>query len=167
MTIVDIGVPDRRFSEFTLPPFRGGTTRDAAVFRARLEGYREHIKRAAHKTLQRVLAETLTQLAQENPVGDPTFWKRPRAGYVGGHSRRNWQVKLVPQAVAKPGVDPAAVMTEGLTEIARLPMGTRKAYLVNPVPYMERLNRGWSRQAPVGWIDAVLQRVLAKYRRVR
>ena len=69
-----------------------------------------------------------------------------------------------------PGVDPKPAQgnvatAQGYAAIGALPVGTKRVFLVNPTPYMERLNRGWSRQAPAGWIDNALRLVLNKYRR--
>lgn len=163
-----------------VPPFKGsGTVRDAAAFRRTLEQFHAHAMQQHRALFNRVMAETLSGLVLANPVGNPDRWQRPRKGYVGGHSRRNWQVSLTPEAVPEiAGVDPSGRMAtdQGYAAIAALPMaqpgrlastGTTRAYLVNVVPYMERLNQGWSRQAPAGWIDAVLARVMAKHARVK
>lgn len=151
------------------PSFINGTVRDAAAFRARIEAFQRHVQEKQLATFKRVMAEALTGLVKANPVGNPTTWKRPRKGYVGGHSRRNWQVSLATNVAEIPGTDAngAASMRDGYTAIGAIPLGTKKAFLINPVPYMERLNQGWSKQAPTGWIDAVLARVLAKYVRVK
>lgn len=182
---MDIGASDRRFQGPIgngIPPFRWGgtTTADASVFRARLEDFERHVQQKHHMLFKRVAAELLTVLVNGNPVGNPSFWKRPRKGYVGGHSRRNWQIKNAPAAVELPGVDKdqtpprfndasqsmGTAVTDGYAAIGALPLGTKRVFLVNPTPYMERLNRGWSRQAPAGWIDAALRLVLNKYRKV-
>lgn len=158
-----------------MPPFlgRNASTRDAALFRLRLEEWKRYVRRkVTPRALKRAVAELLTGLVRTNPVGNPSFWKRPRRGYVGGHSRRNWQITKSPVAPELPGADPKPgaaniAATEGYAAINALPQTTVRVFIVNPVPYMERLNRGWSRQAPAGWIDAELARVIAKLRRMK
>lgn len=166
----------------------GGTVKDAAAFRARLEEF-QRAANAAHGALfKRCLGEVLSGLVLANPVGNPDYWRinqyglrkkskrRKVKGYVGGHSRKNWQITLTPSAVGElDGAEPNARQTVNreLAVVAALPVGggrlasvTRtSAYLVNVVPYMENLNRGRSKQAPAGWIDAVLARVMAKHAR--
>lgn len=36
-------------------------------------------------------------------------------------------------------------------------------YITNTAPYITRLNRGYSRQAPVGFIELAIQRNIARY----
>ena len=172
--MVDIGMPDPRFGSAGagLPPFRDGTVKDAAAFRARMEAFKLEVQRRQHQTLKRCLAEALTGLVMATPVGNPTLWKvrRGRKGYVGGHARRNWQITGVQgTAPVAQGVDPSGqqTTTEGYAKIASLPVTTRRMWIENRVPYMERLNEGWSKQAPAGFIGAVFQQVLAKYARVK
>lgn len=149
-------------------PFRDGTVRDAAAFRARLERFKQYVELKHHRTLKAILIEVFTELVKANPVGEPSRWKRPRKGYVGGHSSRNWQISIRPTVSEKPGAGSANQdMTDGIAAAQAIPIAVKKAFIVNPVDYMEQLNRGWSKQAPAGWIDAILNRVLAKYRRVQ
>lgn len=168
---VDMGQPDPRFGPAgaAAPGMPTGTTRDAAEFRRQMEAAAEAIAQRHHQLFMRVMAELLTVEVQGNPVGNPTIWKQPRDGYVGGHSRRNWQVTLTPAAPEQAGADASGqtAVTDGYAAIAQIPRGTPRAYLVNPVPYMERLDQGWSRQAPAGWIGAALQQVMAKYERAQ
>lgn len=153
-------------------PARGmptGTVRDGQAFREKMEEAAAVIAERHHALFMRVMAELLTAEVQGNPVGNPTIWKHPRDDYVGGHSRRNWQVSLTPDVPEQAGADASGgtALDAGYAAIARIPRGTPKAFLVNPVPYMERLDQGWSRQAPAGWIGAALQAVMAKYARAQ
>ena len=159
-----------------LPGFAGAnaTVRDAAGLRLKIEDWRRYVRRKAiPHAFRRIIAEALTGLVRRNPVGNPSFWKRPpRKGYVGGHSRRNWQISLSPLAAELPGEDARedaanVAVAQGYAAIASLPETTRRAWLVNATPYMGRLNRGWSRQAPAGWIDSELARVISKFNRVK
>ena len=149
------------------------------MFRLRLEQWKRYLrKKVTPRALKLALAELLTGLVRLNPVGNPSFWKPRRLkgggtsprlarGYVGGHSRRNWQVSQAPLVAELPGADPKEgaaniAASEGYAKINALPQHTRRAFLVNPVPYIERLDRGWSKQAAAGWIDAEFARVIAK-----
>lgn len=151
-----------------MPPFRDGTVRDSAAFRARLEQWRRHVETKQHNLFKAVIIEAFTKLVYANPVGEPSRWQHPRKGYVGGHSRRNWQVSTVPQVPEQPGAgDPGQAITAGIAKAQSIPVAVKKAYIVNPVAYMEQLERGWSKQQPAGWIRAILDGVLRKYARVK
>lgn len=157
--MIDLGTNDSGLGPVgvALRPFRdSGTVRDAAAFRGRLEGFQQHVEERQHALLKRVLAEAMTNLVMATPVDT-------------GRARSNWQVQALPAAPEVTLADPTgqSAVTEGYRRIGQIPKHQRKAYLVNPVAYMERLNQGWSRQAPSGWIDAVLARVLQKYARAK
>lgn len=170
--MIDLGQPDPSLGAAgaAVPSGRhSGTVRDAAAFRAKLEEFRKEALAKHDALFKRVMAETLGQLVQANPVGNPTIWKHPRKGYVGGHSRRNWQVTTqAPDTIMElPGTSQGQALEAGYASIGAIQSGTKRAYIVNQVPYMERLNQGWSRQAAPGWIDAALARVMAKYTRAK
>ena len=146
------------------PALASGTVRDAASFRRRIEEFQEAIVDRGQTVQRLVMADALAQLVQASPVGNKTRWKRnlgkppdkmqPK-NYVGGRYRRSWQVRIGGQV----GNDPAGSVMRAVPGQA--------ASLVNLQPYGERLAQGWSSQAPAGWIDAILARVLAKYARVK
>jgi hypothetical protein len=151
---------------------------DARNFRLQIEDWiaREVPQRAVALQKQ-IVAETLTAIVQATPVGNQATWKRnvgrsgpplPR-GYVGGQARRNWQVTLdVPSRTVKGGVDAtgATSTTEGFAAIGRI-TSPSKVWIANPLPYMERLENGWSKQAPTGMVANAVAAVSAKYARVR
>lgn len=163
---VDLGQPDPSLGPAgaPLPPFGNRTVRDAAQLRAEMERIQLRLEQAAHATFKRATAELLAKLVFANPVGNPDLWKHSRSGYVGGHSRRNWQIVTLPGAaqdkVGGPPIDPYAAA-------AGIQLQTKRIWIENPVPYMQRLNEGWSSQAPAGWIDDALRAVLAKYEKVK
>lgn len=103
------------------------------------------------------VANIVTRIAAEvdkrSPVGDATYWKhKPPAGYIGGHFRANWQlgVGVAPAGVVA-GVDRTGAATLGRIVAAIPDHASGKVYwLSNNVPYAQRLEHGWSRQAPAG-----------------
>jgi hypothetical protein len=144
-----------------LPASASGTVRDAVGFRQRIDAFQREVLKRGQQLQQRVVAETLHGLTQTNPVGNRELWKQNRSriarglpllpkGYVGGRSRAGWKLSI--------GGDDVVNAIRGMQPGQSL-------RIVNPAPYMEALNRGHSSQAPAGWIDAVIARVLAKYAR--
>jgi len=127
-----------------------------------------------------IVAEALTLIVQATPVGNHTRWKanieraqRSKAplprGYVGGHARKNWQVTLGASSSRElPGVDKAGsqAISSGLNVITGIKTPTI-AYIGNPLPYMERLENGWSKQAPRGMVAQAVAAISAKYARVK
>jgi hypothetical protein len=80
------------------------------------------------------------------------FRFRAGRGYTGGRFRGNWQVSFgSPAASAVDTVDPGGGQTlaAGLAALAKAKVGV-VIYIVNNVPYAERLEFGWSKQAPSG-----------------
>lgn len=138
-----------------------GTVKDARAFRKRLENFHTEVLKRAKQLQQRVMGETFAALVAATPVGNKSRWARnlgktpdqwqPK-NYVGGTARKGWQIKV------------------GGIESNRGPVGAIEtvvpgqfASIVNAVPYMERLNSGWSKQAPAGFVDQAIARVLAKF----
>jgi hypothetical protein len=111
----------------------------------------------AQANAERVARESLFEISRRldmrSPVGDASYWKTPPPpGYVGGRFRANWQHGFsTPPEGTIDAVDP----TGGATQ-ARVMASVKSSpaagvhYLVNNVPYAQRLEDGWSRQAPSG-----------------
>lgn len=74
-------------------------------------------------------------------------------GYVGGRFKNNWLVSYGTPAAGTPN-EPngggAASMAEASKSLT-LPTGGQ-VYLVNNLPYAQRLEYGWSKQAPTGMV---------------
>jgi len=90
---------------------------------------------------------------ERSPVGDAKYWKHPPPkGYVGGRFRGNWQLGVgsMPGGVLN-RVDPTGskVMAEIGAAIPADAAG-KVYYLANNLPYAQRIENGWSRQAPTG-----------------
>lgn len=125
------------------------------AFSADIRAWVEKTKDDADKVVRFALGTLDGRLDFRSPVGDAKYWKhKPPAGYAGGAFRRNWQMSVgSPASGVLPGVDPSGSVTKG--EHAAI-IATAKAgsvhYLVNNSPYGPRIEKGWSRQAPVGLV---------------
>lgn len=120
----------------------------------------------------------LAEVTQRSPVGQPELWqstkdakylgvygtkaetfKFAREGYVGGRFKGNWQVTVAAPAEGEvAGVDPtgAATLAAGNTVLASAPAEAREFWITNNLPYSERLEAGWSTQAPIGMVAATM-----------
>lgn len=90
----------------------------------------EKAKTASNKTIQAVIAELYTEIVNKTPVGKPSIWKFPYVpkGYIPGTLKKSWEVKYN-------GIN----VTDGII-----------ATISNDQPYAERVETGWSSQAPYG-----------------
>lgn len=104
----------------------------------------------------RVTLNQLRQLAGKKSFKERTLRKKlPNVagkGYTGGRFRGSWFVSIgQPSAVAPGRIDPAGARTieAGNAVIAEAHLGT-VIYAMSNLPYSERLEYGWSKQAPTG-----------------
>jgi hypothetical protein len=126
----------------------------------------------------------LGQAVQRSPVGKASEWQSvkdadylgvlgvagdtfafARKGYVGGRFKGNWQVTIgAPSEVAVPSIDPAgeATILAG-TATLEAAVRPREVWLTNNLPYSERLESGWSKQAPVGVVAVTMAEIPAAF----
>lgn len=132
--------------------------------------FAEKAKGRADLAVKGVVIAFAGKIDERSPVGDAKYWiynrgtkeapdyvdylayRDPPEGYVGGRFRGNWQLGVgsMPGGVLN-RVDPtgervraeigAAIPGEAAGEIY---------WLANNVPYAQRIENGWSRQAPTG-----------------
>lgn len=138
----------------TNPNFQGQFSRD---LRRLLKMAGDNADEVARKTVLQVGK----RLVDMSPVGDPTNWKNPAPkGYVGGRFRGNWQhgFNLRPGGVLDT-IDPSGEATKD--KIEQRVMATQGAggihFFVNNLPYANRLEYGWSKQAPAGMVGLTAQ----------
>lgn len=119
------------------------------------------IETVLSEEIQQVGAAILTNVVLSTPVGDPTLWQNPNSappGYAGGHARRNWNVGINSiDDVEVGGIDPTGLSTigEGQAEIELVDLNDT-LNITHAVPYAQRLNRGWSLQAPEDYVESAV-----------
>ena len=102
----------------------------------------------------------------DTPVGNPDLWESPPPkNYVGGRARGNWQSTIGSPATGETGkLDESGSPTQAATEqVAERIQAGQVSYIANNVPYIERLNDGWSTQAPAAFVQTNIQRVAAQF----
>lgn len=150
---------------------------DARQFRQDIERWvTNELPKIAAERQKMVLAELFTTIVQATPVGNATTWKAnvERAkkglpalpkGYVGGQARRNWQIGVgFPSPRLLDGVDPSGQQTIGdaFAVLAQI-RNPSTFWISNPLPYINALENGWSKQAPLGMVSQAIAAVTAKY----
>lgn len=125
------------------------------TFALDLQKFAEKAKDKADAAVGNIVVRIAAELDKRSPVGDAAYWvSPPPKGYIGGHFRGNWQLGVDLRPTAElPGVDPTGAKAQG-SIIAAVPDETAgKVYwLANNAPYAQRLEHGWSRQAPAGMV---------------
>lgn len=126
-----------------------------STFTLQLQQFADRTKEKADDLVGLVVVKIAERLDMRSPVGDATYWKnKPPKGYVGGRFRGNWQLGVASVPAGETGrVDPSGSATLG-SIIAEIPEDAagRVFYLANNVPYAQRIEDGWSRQAPTGLV---------------
>ncbi|MFZ6655935.1 hypothetical protein [Undibacterium sp. TJN19] len=127
----------------------------------------EFAKRAVEKAdavTRMAITDLTTDVVERSPVGDAKLWQSPPPkGYVGGRFRANWQlgVESIPDGVL-PDIDPSSASANASLKrvIGAIPSDAagRSYYLTNNLPYAERLEYGWSTQAPAGMVAIAVVR---------
>ena len=122
-------------------------------FALQLRTFATKAKHNADRAVSNVVGMVADEIDARSPVGDAKLWKHPPPpGYIGGQFRGNWQLGVNEEAVGPIArIDPSGAET--VAEIkAGIPGHTvgNIFYLTNSLPYANRIENGWSTQAPVG-----------------
>jgi hypothetical protein len=128
-----------------------------------MNNYRADLQKAYEKKvldkLEKVVRATALiahgDLVTQTPVGDPSTWKNPApSGYVGGTAKASWfldidtvDIKEVDHTFDNEAEAKRRVQSYTLDS---------KIFISNNLPYIRRLNDGWSQQAPAGYVDSAL-----------
>jgi hypothetical protein len=81
-----------------------------------------------------------------------------------GHARANWVPSVGEPFAAE--VDGDAAHSSGVADVLAYELGDGPAWVSNNVPYILRLNDGWSAQQPAGFVErAIAEALLAAEQR--
>ena len=118
------------------------------------------IKKANIDTVRAVAIELFGSVIQATPVGNPELWQSPPPpGYTGGSARSNWFLtNAAPSGEVTTATNYQQRQAETLRGIVSLQY-TGRLTLTNNLPYIERLEDGWSTQAPQGMVKLNVARV--------
>lgn len=131
------------------------------TFALDLQKFAEKAKGRADEAVGAIVTAVAAEIDMRSPVGDATYWKNPPPkGYVGGRFRANWQLgigSLPGGTIAVPDADGRQTQARIQAEIPDQAAG-HVYYLANNVEYAQRLEHGWSRQAPAGVVGLTVTR---------
>jgi len=124
----------------------------------------DEISRAIEKEVVDIIREDAQAICRTvifaTPVGRPELWQSPPPrNYTPGHARRNWQINIgSPSGRELPGQDRigTATLSNAISKL-RAYRRLQPIYIENNVPYINRLNQGWSKQAPPRFVEKAIQ----------
>ncbi len=129
---------------------------------------------ASQKTINGTLLEMYKKIIDRTPVGDPSLWKWPaHSDYTPGTLRASWQLSFNGQQRSTAGRFASASQTlEGYGLSLKVGSSSKQfATISNPQPYAQRVESGWSTQAPEGMMrvtvseyTSIVNQQAAKYR---
>lgn len=146
------------------------TVKNLDQFKLELDNFFSRTVPAQHTLLMKKIAlDLLKKIVLRTPVGNPDLWKNPDAhppGYVGGRARANWQVALdvLPsdsETLATVDANGNLAITDGTNKLLNLNKPYGVVWIFNNLPYIVRLENGWSGQAPQGMLRLSIQEVEA------
>lgn len=118
----------------------------------------ENIKENRDKIVRGTLISLSNTIIKRTPVGNPALWAESSLpapkGYVGGSLRGAWQASIgTPDRSLLKRIDTAGneASAEALSVANTVDVGDT-FYLTNALPYAQRVEFGWSRQAPQGMV---------------
>lgn len=118
------------------------------------------LQRDVSEDLAKIATRAVSAVVYATPVGNPSLWKSPAPpGYRPGHARRNWHCTIGRTSSSElPGLDPSGqtvILETGavIREWSKPTFKRQPLHIQNAVPYIERLNDGWSSQAPAGFVE--------------
>lgn len=113
----------------------------------------------ANQVVRKVVMDIGTSVVEKTPVGDATYWQSPPPkGYVGGHARANWSHSmgiLDQKEFADIDKSGGASVSRIAQSLSSTPAG-QVHFIQNSLPYIQRLEDGWSRQAPYGMVSTTV-----------
>lgn len=121
----------------------------------------EAVIKATQETVKVTAISLFNGVVLSTPVANRTLWKNPNANpeHVGGAARSNWFLSL--NGNYRGTTDDVNGEKDRLKEIAaiqKIPYSSEYT-LTNGLPYIYRLENGWSTQAPAGVVAPNVSRV--------
>ncbi len=107
--------------------------------------------------LQKIGVDALKNVVKKSPVDTGGF-------------RGNWQTTIgTPTSTTVQSVDKsgASTINAGVRKVTKFDYKKHKViFIQNNLPYANRLENGWSRQAPKGMVSQTIQLLNARYREI-
>jgi hypothetical protein len=120
------------------------------TFRLKPDVAKERVAEVVRMGVQKIAMQALRGIVLRTPVDT-------------GRARSNWNVSLgTPDLTEQDPTSPADVLAVGESTIAEAP-AIGIIYISNGLPYIERLEAGYSKQAPAGMVRLTLDQIAAQF----
>jgi len=115
------------------------------------------IKGNIDEAARQAVTDVAARIVELSPIGDATLWEKPEnkpKGYVGGHFRGNYQlgVGTIPDGTFDTIDTSGKVSMDRIKAAIPIQASGKMYYLVNNLKYAQRLEDGYSTQAPAGMV---------------
>lgn len=124
-----------------------------------IKNFVEKCGKNADLVVKKTVVDMFSSIVEKSPVGNPELWASiAPPGYAGGHFRANWQLNINAIPINEvDGIDKSGTRTisKAVSNIPAKAAGN-VYYIVNNLPYAQRLEDGWSTQAPSGMVGLTI-----------
>lgn len=113
------------------------------------------VEKDIEKKTRKLIVSIFANLDVASPIGRPELWlSAPSKDYRPGWFKANWKI-----VAGHPDGSPAdperrGKGSDGQAKLFKIGMDM---HILNNAPYAERLGKGWSTQAPLGWLDIAIK----------
>ncbi|MDX1464493.1 MAG: hypothetical protein R3215_02165 [Halomonas sp.] len=138
-------------------------------FERDIQKFKQKAKNASEATIRAAGLQVFAAIIERTPVGNPEIWLAKNSdgeyvdylsvndypeGYIGGTARGNWQTAVGrrPTGTLDTQDESGRVALAGASLAAASFTLADTLYFANNLPYIQRLEDGWSSQAPAGMV---------------
>ncbi len=143
------------------------TAKDAKEFSVNLDKWAKKFDTTTEQLITAIALRAFENIVRRTPVGDPELWQAPAPkGYVGGTARNSWFMSVGQRDTSERKVRPDTGGGEAFASLSNISSRDPKAviWFNNNLPYIRRLEYGWSGQAPEGMVRITLAEIQAFYK---
>ena len=135
-------------------------------FSKRIKAIAQEVEDNSHTMMRKTVITVVSAISLRTPVDE-------------GRARANWQTSIgsalsglvgaFPQGKkgSSGGAAAAQAINQAVTTMTQYKRGGQDVYISNNLPYIERLNKGSSKQAPAGFVEAAILAGLNAIRKSR
>ena len=135
-------------------------------FSKRIKAIAQQVEDNSHTMMRKTVITVVSAISLRTPVDE-------------GRARANWQTTIGHAAGGLVDAFPkgtrgssgtaaaAQAINQAVAEMGRYKRGGQDVYVSNNLPYIERLNKGSSKQAPAGFVEAAILAGLNAIRKSR
>ncbi len=119
-------------------------------YKAKMKLNTELALQACEKVINKTVLQMYKKIIDRTPIGNPALWHYPaHAGYVPGKLKASWSISLDGSKTKELGKGSLGLHVESTNS-------NKKIEIFNSQPYAQRVENGWSTQAPAGMMKVTI-----------